>query len=294
MKILITGASGFLGTALTRYFERNNYTVFALSRKTAGKGTIYWNPEDARIDISSLEGFDGVIHLAGENLVGMWTSSKKQRIYYSRIHSTRFLSETLLQLNRPPRVFISASAVGIYGNRGDEVLTENSESGNGFLARLCRDWEQAALLAKRPEMRLCQMRLGLILSTDGGFLKKILPLFRLGLSGRLGDGQQFMSWIHLQDFCRAVEFILLHENISGAVNITAPEPVRNKTFTKTLGKILHRPTLIAAPAWLLKIAFGQMAEEMLLASTRVMPQRLQQAEFNFDYGLLEEALKNLL
>ncbi len=294
MRILITGGSGLLARALTRHLSDKGHIVFTLSRKPSSDGTIHWNPDARQLDLSSLEGFDIVIHLAGENLTGIWTANKRERIYASRIQTTRFLSESLWQLNKPPRVFISASAVGYYGDRGTEDLTEESKMGSGFLAQLCRDWEQAAQMARREDLGVVHMRLGVVLSADGGFLKKILPVFRLGLGGRIGDGRQYMSWIHIQDVCRAVEFIIIQEKISGPINITAPEPISNRTLTKTLGKILHRPTIFFAPAWLLKMVLGQMADEMLLASARVLPQRLQQSGFKFEYASIAKALEDLL
>lgn len=294
MKILITGASGFLGTGLSRYLSEKGHEVWGLSRIKSSGRIITWNPEGGRIETEALEGFDAVVHLAGENLAGLWTAARRERIYASRIPATRFLSETLLSLNNPPAVLLSASAIGFYGDRGDEILFETSKAGDGFLPRICRDWEAAAQSAGRSWLRVAQMRFGLILDGRGGILGKILPLFRIGLVGRLGSGRQYMSWIHKQDVCRAVEFLLLHRELAGPINVTAPEPVTNRAFTKWLGRVLKRPTFAVAPAWALRLAMGQMAKEMLLSSARVLPQRLLEAGFQFEYPDIERSLKDLL
>jgi hypothetical protein len=242
-----------------------------------------------------LEGFDGVVHLAGENLAeGRWTDEKKRRIRESRTKGTQLLSETLAKLTEKPAVLVSASAVGFYGNRGDEVLNEQSAAGEDFLADVCREWELATLPAAQSGVRVVQLRFGVILSGEGGALKKMLLPFRLGVGGKLGNGKQYLSWIAIDDAVGAIEHALFNDAVRGAVNAVAPEPVTNYEFTKTLGSVLSRPTIFPVPAFAARLAFGEMADATLLASQRVNPLRLKETGYTFKYPKLEDALRHVL
>ncbi len=294
MRILVSGASGLVGSAIVRRFASPADEVVRLVRRESGPGPaeVPWNPEAGTIAAEGLEGLDAVVHLAGENLgTGRWTRAKKARIRTSRVDGTRLLASALAGLKRPPKVLISASAVGFYGNRGDEELDEQSPPGTGFLAGLCRDWEAATEPAAQAGIRVVTARFGVILAREGGALARMLPIFRLGLGGRLGSGRQFMSWITLDDALGALRFVVADDSLSGPVNLVAPNPVTNREFTKTLGRVLHRPTLLPAPALALRIALGEMAGEMLLASARVLPRRLLASGFRPTARALEPALR---
>jgi uncharacterized protein (TIGR01777 family) len=296
MKILISGSSGFVGSALTKSLQTKGYHVHRLIRPPhiAHKNDILWNPVEGYIDKSKITDFEVVIHLSGENIAARWTKAKKKRIYESRVLSTKLLVEALAKLPTSPKVFICASAVGYYGNRADEILTEQSACGEGFLADLCRDWEEAAETASSAGIRTVHLRLGMILHPTGGALKKMLPMFKLGLAGPIGDGTQYWSWITLEDTIGAVEHILQNPSIAGPVNIVSPNPVTNKEFTKTLAHILKRPAFLPAPKLLLKFAFGQFAQQTLLASTRVKPEKLMQTDFHFNHPELKQALCRMM
>jgi uncharacterized protein (TIGR01777 family) len=245
------------------------------------------------IDATALEAVDAVVHLAGENIAsGRWTASKRARIRDSRVRGTHLLAQTLAAMTSPPRAFLSASAIGIYGDRGDELLHEESATGEGFLATLGREWEAAADPARERGIRVVCLRLGVVLSPRGGALAKMLPPFRLGLGGVLGKGSQWFSWIALEDALTAIEHLLTAEAVQGPVNLVAPRPVTNREFTKTLGRVLRRPTICPVPSVLLRLAFGKMADEALLASVRVEPRVLQEAGFQFAHPQLEEALRH--
>jgi uncharacterized protein (TIGR01777 family) len=238
-----------------------------------------------------LEGFDAVVHLAGESIAeGRWTEAKRGRIRDSRVQGTRVLADTLARLIHPPKVFLCASAVGFYGSRGDEELDEESPAGSGFLSDVCREWESACRPAVEAGIRVVNLRLGMVLSTRGGALAKMLPIFRLGLGGRLASGRQYVSWITLDDVVEAIQFVMATDSLEGPVNAVAPGAVTNREFTRVLGRVLRRPAILPAPAFALRCVLGQMAQELLLASTRALPRRLLEAGFAFRDPDLEGAL----
>ena len=297
MKIAITGASGFVGSALIPSLTGKGYQIVRLvrSQPKSGGTEIRWDPAAGTIDAPALEGFDAVIHLAGDPIAeGRWTEEKKGRIRESRVKGTRLLAETIAKLSQPPKVFLCASAVGWYGNRGDEILTEESSSGSGFLAEVGREWEEAAAPAAQKGVRIVKMRFGIILHPAGGALKKMLPPFRMGVGGPFGNGKQFMSWITLDDVVGAIAHALANDSLRGPVNTVAPNPVTNWEFSKTLGKVLHRPVLLSVPAFAARILFGEMADEALLASAQVQPAKLLAGGYRFLYPELEPALRHLL
>ncbi len=296
MKVLISGAKGFIGSALSRALQNEGHQLTSLTRKksTEDFSDIYWNPEQGLLDQSRLEGFEAVIHLAGESIAeGRWTEEKKKRIRDSRVQGTTFLSESLARLQSPPQVFVTASAIGFYGDRGNEVLDESSSGGQGFLPEVCQAWENSTAAAKAKGIRTVHVRTGIVLGKEGGALKAMLIPFKLGVGGRLGDGQQYMSWIVREDLVRIFQFVLVKDAISGPVNGVGPLPVTNLEFTKALGAVLHRPTLFPAPAFALKIALGEMAEALLLSSARVQPKKLLDAGFGFKYGEVNEGLRSI-
>lgn len=300
MKIVVSGASGLIGSAvverLSRASEGGPHQIARLVRRPgAGSGAeIPWSPAEHRLDPAALEGVDAVIHLAGESVAsGRWTAEKKARIHDSRVQGTRLLCQTLARLSRPPRVLLSASAIGYYGDRSDEELDETSSPGSGFLAQVCRDWEAATGPATEAGIRTVRMRLGVVLSRRGGALAQMLPLFRLGLGGRLGHGRQYISWITLEDAVEAIVF-LLTAMIDGPVNLVAPEPITNQRSTQALGQAVHRPALLPAPAFVLRLALGEVADEMLLSSTRALPRRLAESGFQFGDRTIEAALNRVL
>jgi len=293
-KILVSGVSGPIGAALLPSLNEQGYQVTRLVRaKSSGQGQIAWNPGHA-IASELVSGFDAVVHLAGESIVGRWTEAKKRRIVESRVPATRYLAEALGQAKQPPRVLISASAVGYYGNRGEEVLREESASGTGFLAEICREWEGAAEPAATAGIRTAQIRMGLVLSPVGGALQKMLPPFRMGLGGNLGTGRQWWSWIDVQDIVGVIHHIMKTDSLQGAVNLVAPNPVTNAEFTKTLAGVLSRPAVFPMPAFAARLAFGQMADELLLASQRVEPAKLIASGYKFQHAELEPALREIL
>ncbi|MBA3766963.1 MAG: TIGR01777 family protein [Acidobacteria bacterium] len=297
MKILVTGASGLVGSALVPFLESKGHEVLRLVRSEPKTGSveIRWEPEKGIEKLEQLEGLAAVVHLAGENISeGRWTNEKKARIRDSRVKGTRTLSEALAQLSAPPQTLISASAIGFYGDRGDEVLNEQSASGDNFLAEVCREWELAARSAAEKGIRLVALRFGVILSPEGGALQKMLTPFKLGVGGRVGDGSQYMSWITLEDVIGVIYYALTNETLHGPVNVVAPRAVTNLEFTKALGHVLSRPTLFPAPAFALRLAFGEMADALLLSSARVEPQRLKESGYIFQYPELEGALRHML
>lgn len=283
-----------IGTALIPTLEARGYRITRLVRTGAeGETQIEWNPtQPLRPELVS--GFDAVIHLSGESVMGFWTVAKKTRIGNSRILGTKHLSEALAKTPKPPRVFVSGSATGYYGDRGDEILREESPSGEGFLPEICRQWEAATKPAEQAGIRTANIRTGIVLSSEGGALQVMLPPFRLGFGGKMGSGRQWMSWIHMQDLIGAIHHIVDHETIQGAVNLVAPEPVKNSEFTKALARVLSRPAVFGVPAFALRLLLGEMAEELLLASQRVEPAKLIGSEYRFKYQDLESALKNIL
>lgn len=294
LRVAIGGASGLIGSALSSFLESGGHDVSRLVRRQGGRQSdIYYDADSGRIEAEKLEGLDAVVHLAGENVAARrWSPEQKARMRDSRVQTTRLVAETLARLKRPPAVLVNASAIGFYGNRGDEILDEGSSSGVGFLAESCREWEAAVAPAERAGMRVVRLRFGVVLAAAGGALAKMLPPFRLGLGGRLGSGQQFMSWIALDDVIGVIHHALLHDELKGPVNVVAPEPVRNAEFTAALARVLRRPAFLPVPAVALRLLLGrEMAEELLLSSTRVVPRRLQGAGFQFRHTDLEQALR---
>jgi len=292
MKLAVTGASGLVGRNLCSFLSTGGHTVARVVRGARIEtGDIVWDPELGRLSAASLEGLDGFVHLAGESLVGRWSEARKRRIMASRREGTALLATTLAGMRRPPKVLVSASAVGFYGDRGDEPLTEESAGGEGFLAEVTREWEAALEPARQAGIRVVQLRFGVVLTSAGGALGLMLPAFRAGAGGPMGDGRQWMSWVALDDVLGAVLKALTDERLSGPVNVVAPEPVTNREYAKTLGHVLRRPAVVPLPATAVSQVFGDMGREFLLAGQRVHPQALEEAGFSFDYPLLEDALR---
>ena len=300
MKILVSGSTGLVGSALVPVLRSDGHEVIRLVRRPSAAlgpedATIQWNPETGELDGSRLEGIEAVVHLAGENIAARrWTAAQKARIRDSRVRGTALLSDRLANLAQPPATLVAASAIGFYGDRGDELLNEDSPSGNDFLSEVCRQWEAASLPAEEKGIRVVRLRLGIVLSPRGGALAKMLLPFKLGAGGKIGSGQQTMSWIALDDAVGALCRALVDSNLSGPVNAVAPNPATNLEFTKTLGRVLSRPTLFPMPGFAARIAFGEMAEALLLGSTRVEPRRLADCGYSFQYPTLEAALRHLL
>ena len=297
MKILISGSHGLVGRALARSFTDDGHEVVRLVRQqtSAGAPEIEWHPNHGRLDPQRLEGFDAVVHLAGESIAsGRWSDEKKRTIRESRVKGTVLLSEALAQLAQPPSVFISASAIGYYGNRGDELLTETSTPGNDFLSSVCVEWEHSTRAATNKGIRTVLARFGIILDPDGGALSKMLTPFRMGIGGRVGSGKQWMSWIALDDVIGALKFMSRDKAVSGPVNFVAPHPVTNAEFTRTLGRVLSRPTIFPIPAFGARLAFGEMADALLLSSQKVEPTVLENRGFAFYWPRLEPALEHML
>ncbi|MEJ7847185.1 MAG: TIGR01777 family oxidoreductase [Pyrinomonadaceae bacterium] len=295
MKILITGASGLIGTALQKSFSEKGHEMLLASRIEPKKPEqIQWDMEDGfnESDLNRLENLDAVIHLAGENVSGLrWTDDKKKAIRESRVKGTHIIVNTLSKLETKPKVFISGSATGFYGDRGDEVMTETSPAGNTFLAEVCKAWEIESRRAEDMGIRTVLLRTGIVLSKDGGALATMLTPFKFGVGGVVGSGKQWMSWISLDDVIEIINFALENENMRGAVNVVAPNPVTNEEFTKTLGEVLYRPTFLPLPAFAVNLAFGEMGDALLLDSTRVEPKRLKEAGFEFKFPNLKAAIE---
>src|SRR5215210_5023905 len=297
MKILISGSHGLVGTALSKALTNDEHEVVRLVRgkRSPGAPEVEWHPDQGRIDGEQLEGFDVVVHLAGENIAsGRWTGEKKRAIRESRTRGTSLLSESLARLSRPPSLFLSASAIGFYGDRGDELLTEQSAPGNGFLPDVCVEWENATRPAVEKGIRTIHTRFGIILDPNEGALAKMLPPFKMGIGGKIGDGKQWMSWIALHDVVSGLKFLMANTSIHGPINFVAPNPVTNAEFTKALGRVLSRPTFFPVPAFGARLAFGEMADALLLSSQKVKPGVLQEKGFSFTWPTLEPALKHLL
>lgn len=297
MKILITGASGAVGSALRPFLTTGGHHVVSLVRgKTPVPGLeLAWEPEAQMIPRAELEGFDAVIHLAGENVAGgRWTEARKARIRDSRVHGTTLLAEALSRLARPPKVFLSASAIGYYGDRGEDPITEESAPGDGFLAEVCRAWEESTTPARAAGIRTALLRIGVVLTPRHGALAQLLPVFKAGVGGRVGNGKQYMSWIALDDVLGAILRCLADPSIEGPVNLTAPHPVTNAELAATLGRVLSRPAFLPAPASAVKLAFGEMAKEAILAGAKVLPGALQKHGYTFRFPDLENTLRYLL
>lgn len=297
MRILVSGSHGLIGTAFISYLADHGHHVIRLvrGRHEIDDVVVKWNPLEKEIDITELEGFDAVVHLAGENVAsGRWTANKKKAIYDSRILSTQFLCECFKKLKSPPKTFICASAIGFYGHRGEEELDEKSGSGKGFLSNVCQEWEAVTDTLKESSMRVAHLRFGVVLSSEGGALAQMLRPFRMGFGGRVGSGEQYMSWITIDDAVSAMYFIMRHKEMSGPINVVSPNPVTNLEFTRVLGETLGRWAIVPLPAFLARIAMGELANELLLASTRVIPAELQKSEFLFQFPNLEEALDHVI
>ena len=297
MRILVSGSSGLVGSALRPALAAAGDEVGRLVRPgtNAGPLDVTWDPASRQIDAAQLEGFDAVVHLAGENIAaGRWNEARKEAIRRSRVDGTLLLTRALAKLSKPPATFVSASAIGYYGDRGDEILKETSDRGRGFLSAVCVAWESAAEPAEAADLRVVHLRFGVILSKDGGALARMLPPFRLGLGGPVGDGRQFMSWITLDDAVGAIRHVLDSTSIAGPVNTVSPAPLRNRDFGRTLGGVLRRPAIAPLPAFVARLAFGEMADALLLASTRVVPGVLQATGYPFRHPDLETGLRHLL
>ena len=297
MRVLLSGSSGLIGSELARVLGTAGHEVVRLVRAEPmpGPSRMVWDPAHGWLDAPRLEAFDAVVHLAGESVAEPpWTAEKKARIQDSRVASTRLLAETLARLERKPAVFACASAIGYYGHRGNEELDDTSPPGKGFLADVCRQWEGATQRAAAAGIRVVKMRFGLVLSQRGGVFARTLPIFRRGLGGRLGSGQQYVSWIVLDDVVAAIGRILSDNSLDGPINVVSPNPVTNLELTRTTAGLLHRPAVLPVPAFLLRLMLGKMADELILASQRVYPRRLQAAGHAFAYPELEPAIRRLL
>ena len=295
MNILVTGATGLVGTALVSRLKGSGHSVVPLRRTAVSSGSgPTWNPESGQVHLDAAGSLDAVVHLAGENIAQRWTPAAKARIRASRVDATRLLSEALARAPQPPRALVCASATGVYGDRGAEVLDEHSDRGSGFLAEVCQAWEAATAPARDRGIRVVHLRLGIVLARQGGALARMLPLFRLGLGGRLGSGRQYWSWITLEDLVRVVELALLDGALSGAVNAVAPEAATNAGFTAALARALHRPAFLPVPALFVRAVLGEMGREALLASARVRPARLLEAGFSFRFPDLDAAFGHVL
>ena len=297
MKLLVSGSTGLVGAALVRRLQEQGHSVLRLARfgSPVGEPAIRWDPNTDRLAAARLEGLDQVVHLAGENIAGRrWTPIQQARIRASRIRSTELLCATLARLARPPAVVVCASAVGYYGDRGDEVLREDSPPGQGFLPEVCQAWEEAAAPARDRAIRVVHLRLGMVLSRHGGALPRMLLPFKLGAGGRIGSGRQYVSWITLEDVVGAILHALAINSLDGPVNAVAPNPVTNAEFTRALGRALRRPALLPLPAFAARLALGSMADELLLASARAEPARLLDTGYAFAHPHVETALRHVL
>ncbi|MGB6676203.1 MAG: TIGR01777 family oxidoreductase [Terriglobales bacterium] len=292
--ILVSGSSGLIGTALVSALKSSGYDITCLVRGTASRrDQIQWDPAQPLVP-ESVSGFDAVVHLAGESIVGRWTGAKKRRIRESRVKGTLRLAEALAQAPQRPRVLISASAIGYYGDRGEETLREDSASGSGFLPEVCREWEDATEPVTKTGIRTVQVRFGLVLSQHGGALQKMLPPFRMGIGGNMGNGRQWWSWIDIDDLVGAVQHVIKTETLRGPVNVVGPNPVMNAEFTRILASVLSRPAIFPMPAFAARLVFGQMGDELLLASQRVEPAKLLASGYVFQKPDLRAALEGIL
>jgi uncharacterized protein (TIGR01777 family) len=292
-KILVSGSTGLIGTALLSALRTSGYEVTCLVRGASGKGQIGWDPARP-LAPESVSGFDAVVHLAGESIVGRWTDAKKRRIRESRVQGTRNLAAALAAAPQRPQLLISASAIGYYGDRGEETLREDSSSGDGFLPEVCREWEEAAEPVAKAGIRCVQIRIGVVLSASGGALHAMLLPFRMGVGGKMGSGRQWMSWVHIDDLLAAVQHVIKCDMLRGPVNLVAPNPVRNAEFTKALASVLSRPAIFPMPAFAARLVFGQMGDELLLASQRVEPAKLLTSGYFFKKSDLKTALEAIL
>jgi uncharacterized protein len=292
MKIVIAGSSGFIGSYLTSHFESQGHDLVHLSRHPDKPNARFWNPDKKEIDPQALQGADVVINLSGDSILGRWTPKKMEQIQSSRLASTRFLCETILSLPSQPKLYIGASAIGIYGDRPQEILDEQSPLGQGFLAEVCKQWEAIPATLVARGIRVAFTRFGIVLG-KGGALKQMEKGFNIGMGGALGNGEQIMSWIAVDDICRIMDHIISHPELSGPINCVSPETVSNLTFTQTLGRVLNRPTMVNVPKFALTMLFGQGAD-VFLSSLNIKPSRLLTSGFTFQYPGLEEALKKYI
>lgn len=296
MRVLMSGASGFIGSALRPALVDTGHTTAALVRHSAAGDQVQWDPRH-RLDPTNLSGFDAIVHLAGKNISGRWSDKFKREVRESRVRGTSTLAVAAAESFRgtgQPSAIVAASAIGYYGDRGDEELTEGSARGTGFLADVCQEWEDATLPAWQAGVRVVHIRIGVVLAKHGGALKAMLPPFRFGVGGPIGSGRQFWSWVSLDDVVGAFLFALNRETLCGAVNATAPNPARNADFACELGGVLHRPAVFPLPAFLVSTLFGEMGDSLLLASTRVVPEKLKAAGYKFRHPRLPEALRSAL
>lgn len=298
MRVAITGSTGLVGSEVVTVLSAAGHEVVRLVRRVpapGGKAVLRWDPVKREVDAAGLEGLDAVVHLAGENIAsGRWNAVRKAAIRASRVNGTRLLCDALAGLARPPKVLVCASAIGYYGDRGEEPLTEESSPGTGFLPEVCREWEAASAPAARMGIRVVTLRIGVVLSPKGGALARMLPLFRVGLGGVIGGGRQYVSWVALDDLVGIVLHALQSGELRGPVNAVAPVPVTNRELTVALGRVLSRPTLLPVPAFALRLAVGEMADALLLASTRVAARRLEETRYRFRFPELPAALTHLL
>ena len=293
MEAAVTGATGLVGTEVSRQLIADGHSVRPVSR-SPGAGRIVWDPGAGHLDAAELEGIDAVVHLAGETISGIWTAEKKQRIRDSRIQGTTLLAERLAGLQRKPRVLVSASAIGYYGAMTDGAVTESAPAGAGFLAEVCQAWEAATATAEAAGIRVVHLRIGIVLSPNGGALAALGPLFKSGLGGPIGDGHRYMSWITNTDLARAACFCLAETSLSGPVNAVAPNPVTNAAFTRALGAVVRRPTLLPAPPVMMKLLLGELAEQTLLSDCRVLPAKLNAAGFTFEHPEIRAAFEAIM
>ncbi len=295
-RVLITGAGGFIGRSVQERLAASRWEVWTLSRAPAdaSQRRLHWDPQAGELDAADADGFDAVVHLAGEPLVGLWTSHKKRAIMESRSEGTRLLAGALAKAVHKPSVLVSSGAIGYYGSRGDELLDEQSGNGSGFLADVCERWEAAAQAAREAGIRVVNLRIGLVLGRGGGVMARVAPVFRLGLGGKLGDGRQWWSWVSLGDVVGAMLFAIDNDSLTGPANVVGPAPVTNSEFTEVLAKRLRRPAIFRVPAFALKAAARELADEMLLASQRVSSVKLAEAGYEFRHKTLEDALSEAL
>jgi len=298
MRVAVSGSTGLVGSEVVTVLSAAGHEVVLLVRRppASGERAVRWDPVKQEVDAAGLEGLDAVVHLAGENIAsGRWNAARKAAIRASRVNGTRFLCDALAGLDRPPKTLVCASAVGYYGDRGEERLTEESSPGTGFLAEVCREWEAASAPAARKGIRVVALRIGMVLSPKGGALARMLPLFRAGLGGVIGGGRQYVGWVALDDLPHIILHALHRDDLRGPVNAVAPRPVTNREFTGTLGAALSRPTPLPVPAFALRFAVGgEMADALLLASARVIPRRLEETGYRFRFAELSAALRHLL
>ena len=294
MKTLITGASGLIGSELAPLLRKQGHDVVSLTRSAARRpGEHHWDPARGDVDPAALEGIGAVVHLAGESVAGRWSDEKKRRILDSRVQGTRLVSEAIAALDRPPAVLVCASGIGVYGDRGDDTVTEDDAAGDSFLADVVRAWEAAADPARAAGIRVVHTRFGVVQSARGGALKTQLPLFKLGLGGPIGGGRQYVSWVALDDVVGAIAYALSRDELAGPVNVTAPNPVTQAEYARTLGRVVRRPAVLPAPGFAVRAILGEFAGEVL-DGQRVLPRRLTDSGYAFRYPQLEQALRHAL